>query len=860
MTTEKKAARYALVIRVRDEAVDIARLADRIIPELPSYVEILFACDFDDQRRAGSLSSDRASNTIGALSVGPAEDFHSAIEAGMRATEAPVVVIMTADASFDISKVEPMVRLVEEGAAVVCAGGDTAPRHPGRPFTGTIARRLTLLTLHWLGVLPVHDPTTSFRAYDRAFLEATPIESEEDFAIGVEVTAKAWAAGERIEEVLLAPRGAASADRDSLTNGLAVSLRWYGWALWKRVVSARAAAVLLLVLAAIGVFVPVQTSPEVGIEYWAPVALSEAFLSKRAFGTAIVDTHGPWGFVVGGYYPETLGLSTLLRIAIVATMILAVWEIGRRRAGHWIQAALLVILLLITGSICWPEFVMMFWSFAYLIRAFELPERRTSPLGVALLATGGLLALVKFSAFVSIGVVVALVTVDDLIRRLRPVSLIVWCASIALFWLGAGQKAADFHDFIRWSVHVTRTYTEGIAFDAELYQPWTFGPFLISTVIFAIALALVRPRGPFHTAALRTLALWASLFFLFKWGFVRADHFHVAPAVGTLLVVESLFAYAWWSGHARRRWLVILFALAISISASLAHGFVRHDLPSECWSMVTQAATGIRRLALWCDYEQGLLANHHKAMAMLPPAEETGTTEGTVDAYPSVNGIVLRDGVEFRPRPVFRSYNTFSEDLTRLNAAHLRDSPPDAIVFSIDPVDRRYPSLEDGASWPFLLENYVVEKRFAKALVLRRRHGESTNPALSILTSLDCRLGEPVDLPDRGPTPLYARIEIELTTAGRILNILYKPPDLEIGARLADGTTRTRRFLRNTARTEFLLTPYVDTVDRFAALYPEGDEKSLAANAVRQITISAKGNAAAYGSRYTLTLLSPVRR
>lgn len=616
----------------------------------------------------------------------------------------------------------------------------------------------------------------------------------------------------------------------------------------------------LLLLAAIGIFVPIHTEPAMGDEYWWPVAVSEAFLSNRQHGVGVVDTHGPWGFVVGGYHPDTLALSTAIWGIITVVAFLAVWDIGRRGARRWPPAAMLIVLVLFTSIVCWSEFLITLWTFIFLVRTLEFPEARNSPLGIALVALSGLLALVKFSTLLAMAVILVLVTADDLIRRLKPVSLAVWISSVAFFWLAAGQSPSAFPEFVRWSMKIVAAYSEGMAFDAELYQPWTFAPFIVSAGLFAVALPFVRGSGGTGSVIIRTLAIWANLFFLFKWGFVRADHFHIAPAIGVLLVLQALFTFVWWSGgHCTgRRWLAIPLAISISIPAWLAHGFVSKSLASEAGKMVSQAYSGVRRLADWQSYERGLTSNHWKAMAMLPPVSALSLAEGTVDSYPAITGIVLREEVELHPRPVFRSYNVFTPELARLNADHLRSSPPDVVVFGIAPADRRYPSLEDGASWPILLSRYGVAGVVGKAVVLRKREGVAPDAGLVMVKSLECRLGEALRLPEAGGSPLYARISIDLSTRGRILKLLYKPPDLEIEVQLANGAVRKRKLVREMAQSEFLLSPYIDTAEKFARLFPESGPMAFAGEEVRQLRVSAKGNDDAYVPRYTVTLWSAV--
>ena len=46
-----------------------------------------------------------------------------------------------------------------------------------------------------------------------------------------------------------------------------------------------------------------------------------------------------------------------------------------------------------------------------------------------------------------------------------------------------------------------------------------------------------------------------------------------------------------------------------------------------------------------------------------------------------------------------------------MNEEHLRgETAPDNILFSVDPIECRLPSLDDGPSWPALFDNYTVAK------------------------------------------------------------------------------------------------------------------------------------------------------
>jgi len=159
-----------------------------------------------------------------------------AIEAGMRAAEAPVVVVAMADVSDDLSRVAEMVARIEAGADVVCAsrympGG----RQVGGPVLKSLMSRAAGVSLHWLAGLPTRDPTNSFKAYSREFLRRTKIESAVGFSLGLELTVKAHFSGGRVEEIPATWTGRTQGkSRFRLFAWLPHYLHWYLWAVRRR--------------------------------------------------------------------------------------------------------------------------------------------------------------------------------------------------------------------------------------------------------------------------------------------------------------------------------------------------------------------------------------------------------------------------------------------------------------------------------------------------------------------------------------------------------------------------------------------------------------------------------------------------
>jgi dolichol-phosphate mannosyltransferase len=230
---------YSVVIPVYNEGPNIAALCKAALQQLPGNYELLICYDFPQDNTLPALEALPANekppglrlvhNTLG-------KGVRFAIDAGMRAARGPVVLVTMADLSDDFSRVSEMVSRAAAGADVVSGSRYMAGGHQiGGPKIKGFLSRTAGLTLHWLTGLPTRDPTNSFKAYRRDFLERTPIESDAGFCLGLELTVKAHFGGGRVEEVPATWQDrTAGQSRFKLVKWLPKYLRWYLWALRRR--------------------------------------------------------------------------------------------------------------------------------------------------------------------------------------------------------------------------------------------------------------------------------------------------------------------------------------------------------------------------------------------------------------------------------------------------------------------------------------------------------------------------------------------------------------------------------------------------------------------------------------------------
>jgi hypothetical protein len=235
-----------VVVPVFHEAENIGPFCRAARDQLPAGYELLVCYDVPDDSTLPALAAlpaDAKPEDVRPIHNTLGRGARWAIEAGMRAARGPVVLVTMVDLSDDYGVAEEMVARAEGGAAVVCAsrymrGG----RQIGGPPLKGLLSRVAGVSLHWLAGLPTHDPTNSFKAYRRDFLQRTPIESTAGFCLGLELTAKAHFAGERVEEVPATWRDrSAGESRFRLFAWLPLYLHWYFWALRRRWLGGRPA-------------------------------------------------------------------------------------------------------------------------------------------------------------------------------------------------------------------------------------------------------------------------------------------------------------------------------------------------------------------------------------------------------------------------------------------------------------------------------------------------------------------------------------------------------------------------------------------------------------------------------------------
>lgn len=224
----------SIIIPVYNEPDNIGPTLRRITDEVKTPHEVLVVYDFDADTTVPvvhQLQPELPAVRLHRNDIG--RGVLNAMKAGIAGSNAPLVLITMADGSDEMDRVDDMVRLGADGAAVVAGsrymkGGGQV----GGPLLKRTLSRMAGLSLHWLAGVPIHDATNNFKLYRRDFLDSVTIESTGGFELAIELTAKAARARLPMAEVPTTWRDRTAGESNfKLRAWLPKYLRWYFHAL-----------------------------------------------------------------------------------------------------------------------------------------------------------------------------------------------------------------------------------------------------------------------------------------------------------------------------------------------------------------------------------------------------------------------------------------------------------------------------------------------------------------------------------------------------------------------------------------------------------------------------------------------------
>jgi hypothetical protein len=620
------------------------------------------------------------------------------------------------------------------------------------------------------------------------------------------------------------------------------------------------------VVTLIGVFIPFNPKmPDTSLDTSWQYAMNEAVARHLSIGTQIIFTYGPYSSLSTQFYDPSTDTLILWAGLLLALSYAALLLYLARNACPWL---LPVFLLYVAGFMLSRDPLSvsrdaLFFSYplllvacvaSYLDKPSLREDKRTAAL--RLMATAfvitplGLLPLIKGTYLILCGITIIGIFAQLLYRRQARLAFIVLICPIAatlLFWKISGQAISNLPAYFTSMSPIVSGYSEAMA--RQIGWKAEIRIFLVAAFVLIFSIAATRKLSP-SVRAFLAVYLTFFLFVAFKSGFVRHDIHALIGGCSVLLaaiLTTMLFV---------DRTIVIALALSFIAWFSMDKNHVKTSTYSV-YDNLSNVYLGLWDRPPFTHARRHFL--HHEFdhdLAEIKQESPVPDLHGSVDIYPVGQASILASNNTWNPRPIFQSYSAYTPALAAINEQHLRgDTAPDNILFSIDPLDMRLPSIEDGPSWPALFDNYTVANfdEDAGILYLRRKPVIHAASRFLFLENGPHHTNESVAVP-RVAGPIFAQLDIEPTFLGTLAGMVFTYPQLTMDVTLDNGKIRSYHVPSNMLRAGFLLTPLITDTNGFNRLM-ESDATYLRRNTVASIKlIPRSGNGTLWNSTYTLKL------
>ncbi len=588
-------------------------------------------------------------------------------------------------------------------------------------------------------------------------------------------------------------------------------------------------AAILLVLRPLSIVLPAA-----GLDFSWITVLGEAATRPARWGVDLAFTYGPASALVTRYFTEgylVWALPACAGIALVngfALVLLARGAAAARRSAGLLAVAVVAAEVAGLAAELALDQDSFYFALALVLLLLDLARRPGERVAAATVLAGAALLGASAAAKTSYGVVAvgafAIADARALLARRRPplLTLAALAAALAAF-LAFGQRFGDLPAYLDLQGQEASGYGEAMYLVPGRLE---LGLFLLAAAVLTVVAGLCGPpgRGGRAAAALGTAFVLAVGV---KAGFVRADtHTQIAwsllglagIAVAAALVLRRSVTGAALLGACSLAVLWAVGPLFLLDATGQPTGLAR--LPDVYRDMgddfAAEAGAWGRFLPDPSRFVAAARAAKAQAWAAVRAAQPLPKLDGPVDILPSEQSAVLANGLDYRPRPSFQDYSTYTAGLIAADAGFVGgDRAPDWVIVGGGSLDDRYPTSTEGALWPELLRSYEPQRRAGPWVALRRRPtplGDVLGPPLRV----DARLGERFAVSATGP--VFAQVTVRKTLLGRLATLVFRPPALGLRVMLAGGSEQSYRFIPAIAAGGFLLSPILTDADGFADL------------------------------------------
>ena len=565
-----------------------------------------------------------------------------------------------------------------------------------------------------------------------------------------------------------------------------------------------------LVLTAIAFSLPGFPASELDTSW--RMALGKFFVDGRQFGTEIVFTYGPLGFVMGKTYWGGQWASLLAWHAVQAAVFSGIvyWH-GYRLTGYTRTFFFGFFFLLGLSYQDAMHQIIVAFAGLELIRQSHTPWRWSSVAWLALLAA---LSLVKFTNLLLAVFLVLLAAGVELWNRRRFLALRLPAIFVGLFlvgWMLCGQHVGNIPAYLRSSWEISQGYQDAMGFSCPPRQLY-LGLAVLLLVGTAMLLNLLTHPERVRVTAL-TLGTSAFIYLNWKHGFIRADGHQIGFYYAALTVIVTaplMLEDAPRFKLARQLMLGVAGLISLIGIDTVLPGVVRGAFGAT-EQKINQNVSFVLGLGPDRSLYDTRLQTEKDALSLLKT--KALVKRSTVDVLGYEQAVALFNDFNYQPRPVFQGYSAYTPYLSRLNYDYYAsDRAPEFVLFKLQSIDYRLATMDDPHALRLLIQRYTYLFTEQGFTVWQRKPGrfDAATFEPKPIRSTTIKLGQKLDIADLASQHLWVEIDYHFSLLGKLRRFLFKP--VLVNLRITDdkGIESVHRLPQPIGQAGFMLNPVID--------------------------------------------------
>jgi len=525
-------------------------------------------------------------------------------------------------------------------------------------------------------------------------------------------------------------------------------------------------------------------------------AINYDIASKLQFGSKIIYTYGPLAPLYSHqYFPGIYLVDVVTGIILALTFFLIMNRMFEKQSS-----LMCYICIIVFAGIKYTAdstfYFLLFLAIYSIVKENSFQRRLLNYFVI------GTLPLIKGSFITGAAIGIACLFVYSIWRfswiRITEILLLPILGSISL-WMLTGQKIHDFWNFIIGELQLIRGYSGSMQIDGPLLP-------LISYAVVALFLfinfILAWKNGEAVEKIVLLSSLISSLFLLFKASYVRED-IHVEIASTALFLFMSFLLL-----EMKNTILCAIAVVLVITNSIIVHQSIKLIPQIRPFASSVQFyANNARSLFKDLMRPRENLQDFNRTLASINAETNFNLNHESSDIYSYDQTFLIAAHATYEPRPTMQSYVGYTPSLQGANLQFLNgNNAPRSIYYALQPIDGRFPSLEDGLSLIAIKSLYKFDTNMQQFALLHRSKRKGNLSFLKGVKKVGI-LNQWIFLPKQ--SEIIAQIEVKPSLLGALTGALYKEPLLNIRILDSSGRQFDYRFVPGMSESGFLLSPLV---------------------------------------------------